>query len=101
MESACRTSRKPSLSASKVTYLDIEESTSSEYQRVFAEFAQHPPDAIIVSSTSKFFPYRQLIVEPAEKAACRVCMPGAITWRWVGWWPVYCYIALVDDIRSR
>jgi putative tryptophan/tyrosine transport system substrate-binding protein len=45
----------------------VEESTPSEYQRVFAEIAQNPPDAMIVSSVSELFPYRQLIVDLAAK----------------------------------
>jgi putative ABC transport system substrate-binding protein len=60
-----------------LTNILVEESTSSEYQRVFGEFAEHPPDAIIVSSTSELFPYRQLIVELAEKSA----LPGIYAWR--------------------
>jgi putative tryptophan/tyrosine transport system substrate-binding protein len=60
-----------------LTDILVEESTSSEYQRVFTEFAQHRPDAIIVSSTSEFFPYRQLIVELAEKSS----LPGMYAWR--------------------
>ena len=51
-----------------LTDILVEESTSSEYQRVFAEIARDPPDAMIVSSTSELFPYRQLIVELAGKA---------------------------------
>jgi putative ABC transport system substrate-binding protein len=54
----------------------VEESTSSEYQRVFAAIPQDPPDAIIVSSTSELFPYRQLIVELAEKSR----LPGMYPW---------------------
>jgi putative ABC transport system substrate-binding protein len=53
----------------------VEESTLSEYQRVFAEFAHHPPDAIIVSSTSELFAYRQLIVELAEKSRLPAIYP--------------------------
>ena len=45
----------------------VEESTPSEYQRAFAEIAKDLPDAIIVSSTSELFVYRQLIVELTEK----------------------------------
>jgi putative ABC transport system substrate-binding protein len=60
-----------------LTEILVEESTWSEYQRVFAEFAQHPPDAIIVSSTSELFPYRQLIAELAEKGG----LPGMYAWR--------------------
>jgi putative tryptophan/tyrosine transport system substrate-binding protein len=45
----------------------VEESTSSEYQRVFADISQDRPDAIIVSDISELVPYRQLIVELVEK----------------------------------
>jgi len=55
----------------------VEESTPSEYKRVFAEISQDPPDAIIVSGTSELFPHRQLIVELAEK--CR--LPAIYPWR--------------------
>jgi putative ABC transport system substrate-binding protein len=58
-----------------LTDILVEESTSSEYQRVFAEFAHHPPDAIIVSSTSELFAYRQLIVELAEKSRLPAIYP--------------------------
>jgi putative tryptophan/tyrosine transport system substrate-binding protein len=51
-----------------LTDMVVEESTASEYQRVFREIAPHPPDAIIVSSTSELFPYRKLIVDLAEKS---------------------------------
>jgi putative ABC transport system substrate-binding protein len=53
----------------------VEESTSSEYQRVFAEFAQRPPDALIVSSTSELFAYRKLIVDLAEKSRLPAIYP--------------------------
>jgi putative tryptophan/tyrosine transport system substrate-binding protein len=49
-----------------LTDMLVEESTASEYQRVFREIAPHPPDAIIVSSTSELFPYRRLIADLAE-----------------------------------
>jgi putative ABC transport system substrate-binding protein len=55
----------------------LQESTPSEYQRVFAGIAQNPPDAIIVSGTSELFPYRQLIVELAEKNH----LPAMYPWR--------------------
>jgi putative tryptophan/tyrosine transport system substrate-binding protein len=51
-----------------LTDMLVDESTASEYQRVFREIAPHPPDAIIVSSTSELFPYRKLIVELVEKS---------------------------------
>jgi putative tryptophan/tyrosine transport system substrate-binding protein len=51
-----------------LTDMLVEESTASEYQRVFREIASHPPDAIIVSSTSELFVYRKLIVDLAEKS---------------------------------
>ncbi len=55
----------------------VEESTPSEYQHAFAEITQDAPDAIIVSGTSELFPYRQLIVELAEKSR----LPGMYPWR--------------------
>ena len=51
-----------------LTDILLQESTPSEYQRAFAEIAQDPPNAIIVSGSSELFPYRQLIVELVEKS---------------------------------
>jgi putative tryptophan/tyrosine transport system substrate-binding protein len=58
-----------------LTDMLVEESTAPEYQRVFHEIASHPPDAIIVSSTSELFPYRQLIVDLAEKSRLPAIYP--------------------------
>jgi putative ABC transport system substrate-binding protein len=58
-----------------LTDMLVEESTASEYQRVFHEIAPHPPDAIIVSSTSELFPYRKLIVDLAEKSRLPAIYP--------------------------
>jgi len=46
----------------------IEESTPSEYQRVFVEIAPERADGLIVSDIGDLFPYRRLIVELAEKS---------------------------------
>ena len=46
----------------------IEESAPSEYQRVFAEIAPVRADGLIVSDIGDLLPYRQLIVELAEKS---------------------------------
>jgi putative tryptophan/tyrosine transport system substrate-binding protein len=46
----------------------VQESTASEYRRVFAEIAAAPPDAIGVSDIADLFPYRRLIVELVEKS---------------------------------
>ena len=46
----------------------LEESSPSEYQRVFAALAQDRPDAIIVSGTPETYYYRQLIIELVEKS---------------------------------
>jgi len=53
----------------KISLLDmvVQESTPSEYQRVFAEIAQERPDAIIVSPIGSLLPHRRLIVELVEK----------------------------------
>src|SRR5713101_1721185 len=47
--------------------MPLEESTSSEYQRVFAEIAQERLDAIIVHDRGDLLNYRQLIVELVNK----------------------------------
>jgi hypothetical protein len=39
--------------------MPLEESTPSEYQRVFAEMAQERPDAIIVHDIGDLIPYRE------------------------------------------
>jgi len=46
----------------------LHESTPSEYQRVFSQIAQERSDAIIVSTDGALIPYRQLIVELADKS---------------------------------
>ena len=46
----------------------VQESTPSEYRRVFAEIMPERPDALIVSDIGDLFPHRQLIVELAEKS---------------------------------
>jgi putative ABC transport system substrate-binding protein len=46
----------------------LQEATPSQVQRVFAEIAPDPPDAIIVSATGELSPHRELIVELVEKS---------------------------------
>ncbi len=46
----------------------VQESTPSEYRRVFAKIAQERPDAIIVSGKGELRPHRKLIVELVEKS---------------------------------
>jgi putative tryptophan/tyrosine transport system substrate-binding protein len=46
----------------------VQESTASDYRRVFAEIAPAPPDAIGVSDIADLFPYRRLIVELVERS---------------------------------
>jgi putative tryptophan/tyrosine transport system substrate-binding protein len=46
----------------------VDESTALEYRRAFAEITQEHPDALIVSDMGDHVPYRQLIVELAEKS---------------------------------
>ena len=48
--------------------MPVQESTPSEFQRVFAELARARPDAIVVPGTGELRPYRQLIVELVEKS---------------------------------
>ena len=55
----------------------LEESSPSEYQRVFAEIAQNRPDAIIVSGTPETYYYRRLIIELVEKSR----LPGMYPFR--------------------
>ena len=55
----------------------IEESTPSEYQRVFAEIAPARVDGLIVPDMGDLFPYRQLIVELAKKNH----LPAIYAWR--------------------
>jgi putative ABC transport system substrate-binding protein len=58
-----------------LTDILVQESTSPEYQRVFAEIALDRPDAIIVSGTSELAPYRQLIVELVEQSRLPAMYP--------------------------
>ena len=53
----------------------LEESTPSEYQRVFTEIAQRRPDAIIVSARPEFLAYSQLIVGLVEKSGLPAIYP--------------------------
>jgi putative tryptophan/tyrosine transport system substrate-binding protein len=54
----------------------LQQSTPSEYQRVFGEIAQARPDAIIVSGISELYSYRQLIVELVEKSRLPAMYPS-------------------------
>jgi putative ABC transport system substrate-binding protein len=60
-----------------VIELPLEEVTLSAIQHAFAEIAQQQSDALIVNSNSLLFPYRQLIVELAEKSR----LPALYPWR--------------------
>jgi putative ABC transport system substrate-binding protein len=51
-----------------LTGMPLQQSTPSEYQRVFAEIAHDRPDAIIVHDIGDLTPYRELIVELVEKS---------------------------------
>jgi len=46
----------------------VEESTPTEYQRVFAEIVPERADGLIVSDIGDLVPYRQLIIELIEKS---------------------------------
>jgi len=46
----------------------LQESTASEYQRMFAEIGRQGFDGILVSDIPDLIPYRQLIVELVEKS---------------------------------
>jgi putative ABC transport system substrate-binding protein len=62
----------------KISLTDVllQQSTSSEYQRVFGEIAQSRPDAIIVSGISEIYASRQLIVELVEKSRLPAMYPA-------------------------
>jgi putative ABC transport system substrate-binding protein len=60
-----------------VIELPLEEVTSTAIQRAFSEIAQQQSQAIIVNSNSLLFPFRQLIVELAEKSR----LPALYPWR--------------------
>jgi putative ABC transport system substrate-binding protein len=53
----------------------LQQSTSPEVQRVFAEIAKQRADAIIVSDISELIQYRQLIVELVEKSRVPAMYP--------------------------
>jgi putative ABC transport system substrate-binding protein len=63
----------------EISVIDVplQESTPSEYRRVFFEIAQERPEAIVVSSDGALIPYRQLIVELVEKSR----LPAMYAWR--------------------
>jgi putative ABC transport system substrate-binding protein len=58
-----------------LTDMPLREPTPSEYRRLFAEIAQDPPDAIIVSGIPELFPSRQSIVELVEKSRLPAMYP--------------------------
>jgi putative tryptophan/tyrosine transport system substrate-binding protein len=60
-----------------VVGMPVRESTPTEYRRAFAEIARERPDAIIVSSIGDLVPYRQLIVELADRSR----LPAIYPWR--------------------
>ena len=53
--------------AISVVVIRLRESTRDEYQRVFAEMAEHRYDAVLISDQGEALAYRQLIVELAQK----------------------------------
>jgi putative tryptophan/tyrosine transport system substrate-binding protein len=77
-EGDARSLREPSrqLQISVIGVL-LDESTPSEYQRVFAEIAQNRPDAIMVHGRADLTAYHQLIVEQANKSR----LPAMYPWR--------------------
>jgi putative tryptophan/tyrosine transport system substrate-binding protein len=60
-----------------ISGMPLQGSTPSEYRRIFSEIAQARADAIIVSADGALVPYRQLIVELAEKSR----FPAMYSWR--------------------
>jgi putative ABC transport system substrate-binding protein len=55
--------------------MQLQESTSSEYRRVFAEIAQTRPDAMMVDGRAELTAYHQLIVELADKSRLPAMYP--------------------------
>jgi putative ABC transport system substrate-binding protein len=60
-----------------VIELPLDEVTSTAIQHAFAEITQQQSDAVIVNSIGDLIPYRQLIVELAEKGR----LPAIYPWR--------------------
>ena len=60
-----------------VNVMLVQESTPSEYHRVFAEIGQQRPDGIMVGDIGDLAPYRELIVELVEKSR----LPAMYPWR--------------------
>ena len=60
-----------------VIELPLEEVTATAIELAFAEFAEQQSDTFIVNSNSLLFPYRQLVVELAEKHR----LPALYPWR--------------------
>jgi putative ABC transport system substrate-binding protein len=58
-----------------VISMPVQEATPPELQRVFAEIAQDPPDAIIVSSVGDLGVHTRLIVELVEKSRLPAIYP--------------------------
>jgi putative ABC transport system substrate-binding protein len=54
----------------------VEESSLSEYQRVFAEIARDRLDAIITSGAPELYYYRQLIIELVDKSRLPAMYPS-------------------------
>ena len=50
-----------------VVVIPLRESTRDEYERIFAEMADHRIDAVLISDQGEALAYRQLIVELAQK----------------------------------
>jgi putative ABC transport system substrate-binding protein len=61
----------------EVIIMLVQESTASEYHRVFAEIAHERPDWILISDIGDPAPHRQLIVELVEKTR----LPAMYSWR--------------------
>jgi ABC-type uncharacterized transport system substrate-binding protein len=52
---------------SSIVVFPLRESSRDEYQRIFAEMAEHKIDAVLISDQGEPLAYRQLIVELAQK----------------------------------
>jgi hypothetical protein len=68
--------------------MPLDESTPSEYQRVFGEIAKERPDAIMTHDIGEVTTYHQLMLTLSKKAVCRRFMACLNTRKRVGCWPM-------------
>ena len=81
-----------------VNVMLLQQSTPSEYQRVFAEIARERPDGILVSDIGDLISHRDLIVELVEKNR----FPAMYPWReYVEAGGLMAYEVMPDELGRR